>query len=141
MDNLDLGSLNYLAIIVAVIVNQAVGAGWYSAFAKPWVEEVGLTTEDMEAMRGTSRQWRPYIVAIVSTLIFTLALAMIIQGMGAENFAEGLFLGLLAAAGFILTTNATNYSFEGRSLRLYLINSGYPLIMYSVIGILLTVWQ
>ena len=84
--------------------------------------------------------WYPYVVAIVSTLIFTFVLALLIQEMAAEGFAEGIFLGLLAAIGFILTTNATNYSFEPRSLRLFLINSGYPLIMYAVIGILLAVW-
>ena len=30
MDNLDLGSLNYWAILVAVVFNQALGAAWYS---------------------------------------------------------------------------------------------------------------
>lgn len=141
MDNIDLGSLNYIAIIVAVIINQVAGAAWYMIFAKPWMAEVGMTEADQEAMKGTSRMWYPYVVAIVSTLVFTFVLALVIQGMGAEGFAEGLFLGLLAALGFIVTTNATNYSFEGRSLRLFMINSGYPLIMYAVIGILLAVWQ
>ena len=141
MDNIDLGSLNYIVIIIAVVINQVAGAGWYMGFAKPWMAEVGMTEADQEAMKGKSRMWYPYVVAIVSTLVFTLALALIIQGMGAEGFVEGLFLGLLAAVGFILTTNATNYSFEGRSLRLFMINSGYPLIMYAVIGILLATWR
>ena len=92
MDNIDLGSLNYIAIIVAVVINQVAGAGWYMGFAKPWMAEVGMTETDHEAMKGTSRMWYPYVVAIVSTLVFTLALALVIQGMGAEGFAEGLFL-------------------------------------------------
>ena len=29
MDNIDLGSLNYLAIIAGIIINQAIGAAWY----------------------------------------------------------------------------------------------------------------
>ena len=44
--------------------------------------------------------------------------------------------GLLAAIGFIFTSSAINYAFEGRCLKLFLINGGYPLISYSVIGIL-----
>ena len=37
MDNIDLGSLNYLAIIGGIIFNQVFGAAWYSAWSKPWM--------------------------------------------------------------------------------------------------------
>ena len=141
MDNIDLGSLNYLAIVVGIIINQALGAAWYGAWGKPWMAEVGFTQEDLEAMKGTSRQWYPYVVAIVSALIFTLGLALLVQGMGAEDFVGGLILGLLAAIAFIVTSYATTYSFEGRSLKLFLINIGYPVISYAIIGVLLAVWQ
>ena len=141
MSNIDLGSLNYLAIIVGIIFNQVFGAAWYSAWSKPWMAEVGLTQEDMEAMKGTARQWCPYVIAVVSAFVFTFVLALLIQGMGAENVVDGLILGLLASVGFILTSYATTYSFEGRSLKLFLINSGYPVISYALIGILLAAWQ
>ena len=141
MDNIDIGSLNYLAIIAGIIINQALGAAWYGALGKPWMAEVGLTQEDMEAMKGTARMWYPYVVAIVGALIFTLGLAVVMQGMGAEDFVDGLILGVLAAVGFIATSYATTYSFESRSLKLFLINSGYPLISYAIIGVLLAVWQ
>ncbi len=126
---------------MGVIINQALGAGWYSALAKPWMAGVGLTMEDVEAMKGTARQWYPYVVAIVSALVFTVGLAVVIQGLGAEGVVEGLILGLLAAIGFIATSYATTYSFEGRSLKIFLINTGYPVISYGIIGVLLAVWQ
>ena len=103
--------------------------------------EVGLTQEDLEAMKGTARQWYPYVVAIVAALIFTTGLAVLIQGMASDNVLCGLILGLIASVGFIATSYATTYSFEGRSLKLFLINSGYPVISYSIIGVLLAVWQ
>ena len=140
MDNFDLGSLNYWAILVAVVFNQVLGAAWYSGLAKPWMAEVGLTADDMEAMKGTPRQWYPYVLAVGAAIVFTLVLALLAQGLGADGAGEGLGLGLLAAIGFIFTSNAINYSFEGRSLKLFLINGGYPLISYSVIGILLATW-
>ncbi len=140
MDNLDLGSLNYLAIIVGVIFNQLLGAAWYRTWATPWMADVGMTIEDMEAMRGTPMQWLPYVIAILSTLVFSFVLALLIQGLDASGVFEGLLLGLLVAVGFIGTSFATTYSFEGRSLRLFLINIGYPLISYAIIGILLAVW-
>lgn len=140
MDSFDLGSLNYWAILVAVVFNQALGAAWYSALAKPWMAEVGLSADDMEAMKGTPRQWYPYVLAVGAAIVFTLGLALLVQGMGADGAGQGLGLGVLAAVGFIFTSNAINYAFEGRSLRLFLINGGYPLISYSVIGILLATW-
>ena len=140
MDSFDLGSLNYWAILVAVVFNQALGAAWYSALAKPWMAEAGLTADDMESMKGTPRQWYPYVLAAVAAIVFTLGLALLAQGLGADSAGEGLGLGLLAAIGFIFTSNAINYAFEGRSLTLFLINGGYPLVSYSVIGILLATW-
>ena len=140
MDNLDLGSLNYLAIIVGVVINQLLGAAWYRTWAKPWMADVGYTLEDLEAMRGTSQQWYPYVVAIVAALIFCFVLALLIQGLGANNAVEGLLLGLLVSIGAIATSYATTYSFESRSLRLFLINSGYPVLSYAIIGILLAAW-
>ena len=141
MDSIDLGNLNYLAILVGIIFNQVLGAAWFSVWSKPWMAGVGLTMEDMEAMKGTPRQWYPYVVAIVGALVFTLGLAVLVQGMGADGVVDGLTLGLLAAVAFIVTSYATTYSFEGRGLRIFLINIGYPLISYSVIGILLAAWQ
>ena len=141
MANIDLGSLNYLAVLVGIIFNQAFGALWYSVWSKPWMAGAGLTMEDMEAMKGTPRQWYPYVVAIVGALVFTLGLAVLIQGMGADNAVDGLTLGLLAAVAFVVTSYATTYSFEGRGLNIFLINIGYPLISYSLIGILLAAWQ
>ncbi len=64
---MDFGSLNYWAIIVAVIFNQMLGAAWYSTLAKPWMAEVGLTDDDMAAMKGTPRQ-SPTIMSVASEL-------------------------------------------------------------------------
>jgi len=141
MNSIDLGSLNYLAIIAGVIINQVLGAAWYGGLAKPWMAEVGFTEEDMEAIKGTPKQWVPYIVAIVCALVFTSCLAVLTQLTGTDSVGGGLTLGLLAAVGFIATSYATTYSFEDRSLRLLLINTGYPVISYAIIGVMLAIWQ
>ena len=141
MDNIDFGDLNYLAVLVAVVFNQVLGAAWYGALSRPWMAETGMTQEDIDAMKGTSRQWVPYVVAIVLAIVFTLGLALLVQGMGADDAGEGLGLGVLAAVGFVLTSHGVNYAFEGRSLKLLAINVGYPLISYALIGLLLAVWD
>ena len=79
-----LDSLNYLAIIVGVVINQMLGAAWYRTWGKPWMTDVGITMEDVEAMKGTSQQWLPYVVAIASSLVFTFVLALLLQGIDAR---------------------------------------------------------
>ena len=141
MNSIDLGSLNYLAIVAGVIINQVMGAAWYSGLGKPWMAEVGFTQEELEAVRGTPRQWVPYIVAILCALVFTSCLAVLTQLTGADSVGDGLALGLLVAIGFVATSYATTYSFEDRSVRLFLINTGYPVISYAIIGVMLAIWQ
>ncbi len=141
MDTIDLGSLNYLAIVVGVVINQAIGMAWYTILSRHWMAETGLTHEDMESMKGTPRQWYPYVIAIASAFVFVLGLAVLIQALGAEGPIDGLLVGLLAAVAFILSTSAMNYAFEGRSLCLYGINNGYHVLAFAVIGVVLGAWQ
>ena len=77
----------------------------------------------------------------MATTIGILGLAMIVQATGANSLTEGLLLGLIAGIGFVATAQAAHYSFEGRPLKLYLINTGYPVVMLAIIGSILGVWQ
>ena len=131
----DFGGLNYWAISLALVFNQLLGMAWYSLLAKPWMAELGLTKKDLEKMSGTPRQWYPYLLAVISATAFTIGLALLIQALEIDSALGGLGLGLLAAAGFVWSSLATNYGFEGRSLKLFLINGGYPLVSYATIGL------
>lgn len=81
------------------------------------------------------------MVSIFASVIIEITLAMIVQLIGASTAAEGVLLGLLAGVGFVATTQLPNYMFESRSLNIYVINVGYPVVTFTTIGLLLTVWQ
>ena len=51
--------VNYLAILVAAIVGWVIGAAWYMALAKPWVDAHGRTMEDFKARGGRRARARP----------------------------------------------------------------------------------
>ena len=135
---LDLGDINYLAVLLAVIINMIGGAAWYGILANPWMAEVGLTKEQINADRAG--MIRGYITAVIASILIALTLALFIETTGAKNM-DGLVLGLIAGIGFVATTVGTMAAFEKRSLKLYLINAGYPVIMFTIIGALLGYWQ
>ena len=47
----EVNEMNYLAIIIAGILNMAIGAAWYSPmlFAKPWMKAMGFDQKAMDA--------------------------------------------------------------------------------------------
>ena len=138
--DLDLGSINYLAVVVAIVINMAGGALWYSPllFAKPWMAANGLTEE---SIREGGSPTRGYVVAVIASIVISLAIALFAQVSGVDTAVEGLMLGLAAGLGFVATTFASNYIFESRPLKLYLINAGYPVVTFTLIGLLIGAWQ
>ena len=137
----NIGELNYLAVIVAVIVNMAAGALWYSPmlFAKTWASENGFNLDELSEQR--SGAYIGYAVSIVASIVIVLVMAVLAQATRAEGWVDGLALGLMAGIGFTAMSMGSNYTFEDRGIKLYLINAGYPLLSYTGIGLLVTLWQ
>ena len=138
--DLNIGSINYLAVAVAIVINMAAGAAWYSPllFAKPWMAANGLTEESIKEAGSATRG---YVVAVIASIVIAFAVALFAQASGADTPVEGLILGLAAGLGFVATTFAANYIFESRPLKLYLINAGYPVVSLALIGLLIGTWQ
>ena len=137
---LDLADVNYLAVIAAIAVNMIVGAVWYSPllFARPWMVANGFTEEQIKAQGSATRG---YIVSVIASVVIAFAIALFAQAAGAGAAIDGLLLGLAAGVGFVATTSAANYIFESRPLKLYLINAGYPVVSFTLIGLLIGAWQ
>lgn len=128
--------VNWIAILVSVVANMVIGAVWYGVFANPWMEGIGKTRADIEA----SQDWRPYGVAILNSFLMAFVLANVIAWSGATGLVGGLVTGLIMWLGFTGFAMASNHAFEGRSLTLWLINSGTYLVGLMVMGAILGVW-
>jgi hypothetical protein len=128
--------VNWLAILVAVVANMVIGAVWYGALAKPWLEGIGKTREDIQG-----NQTVPYVIAIVNSLVMALVLARVISWAAIDDLAGGLLAGLLMWVGFTGFTFASNHAFEGRSITLWAINSGTYLVGLLVMGGIFALWQ
>ena len=137
--SIELGDINYLAVVVGVLVSMAGGALWYSPllFANVWMELNGFTKEQLQE---AGQAWQGYVVSIVGSIISVLVLALLIDLTGADDLGEGLIIGLFAGVAFVATSMAANYMFESRPLKLYIINAGYPVLILAINGVILALW-
>lgn len=129
--------LNWLAIVVAGVVNMAIGAGWYGFFAEPWMEGNGFTRAQIEADADNI----PYIFAVANSLVMPFVLANVMRWAGVSGLVNGLLMGLLMWAGFTALTFASNHAFESRGFKMWGINAGMYMVGLMVIGAILGVWQ
>ncbi len=127
-------TVNYLAVLIAAILNMALGALWYSPalFGKSWM---ALTQKRMAGSQ------RAYALTFVGSLLMAYAVARIVWYAQAHSVIAGALIGLLTWIGFVATTHASNYLFEGKSFSLYSLNTGYHLVALIIMGALLAVWK
>ena len=130
--------INYLAVFVAMIVHQIIGSLWYSSFlfGNLWVKEAKIDLSQVnksEAMKG-------FLYSAILSVIVYFLIAILIDVSGAYSPGKGIFIGLIAGVIVALMT-ATNYIYESRSFKLFLITSLYPLISFATGGGILGGWH
>lgn len=136
--NIDLSEINYLAVAAAIIVQYLGGAAWFGIFANPWLNALGKTRAEIQA---DGPQWKSYVTAFIGSVVTVFVLAVILEALGGDDILDGLVLGVVCGIGFIATSLAAQFSFEGRPLKLYLIDAGYPVLGLAAAGVIIGVWQ
>lgn len=130
--------VNYLAVIVAALVQFGLGAFWYSKtmFADSWASEAGLKESDFK--NGLDMK---YIMTATVVLYFfiSLVLAMIL-GSGTE-LSSAVNMAVIIGLGLISAMTGVHYLYERRSLRLFIINAGYNVFGLILAAIILSLWQ
>jgi hypothetical protein len=132
-----LAGVNWIAVFVATITAFMLGAVWYSKalFANAWMQEVGLTEE---AVNGAN-MGKTFGGAFILQLLAAIALSAFL-GEG-SNWMEGLHTGLWIGLFWVATAYGVTYLFEQRSLRLWLINAGYYVVWYALIGAIIGAFE
>jgi hypothetical protein len=131
-----LSNINWLSVIVATIAAFILGSLWYSPvlFGKVWQKELGLSDEkiknaNMAVIFGTS-----FVLEFIAALVLEMFL-----GPDA-NVVTGIIAGALVGIAWIATAIGTNYLFARKSFRLFLIDSGYFVVFFIVMGGILGAW-
>ncbi len=133
-----LHSLNFIAITVCAVVVWLIGAAWYSPllFAKPWVAIVGRQMG--EKPKGV---YKGMIASLIGDLFLCFVLAHILRWSGANDWMDGLHIGLLMWVAFFAAPMYPQSVYEGRPAKYFAINGGYWLVSLLVVGAILAVWR
>ncbi|HRD86581.1 MAG TPA: DUF1761 domain-containing protein [Rubrivivax sp.] len=134
---MDTLSINVPAALCAALMTFAIGGLWYSPllFARAWMREAGLTEEQTRQ----APMARVFGLSALAALVMAFNLAAFIGPKASLGF--GLFAGAAAGIGWVAMSLGVIYLFEQRSLKLWLINSGYQVLSYTLMGGLLGVWK
>ena len=135
--------VNLWAVLVAAVSTMVVGFLWYSPmlFAKPWTVLMGYDPNDkakMDEMRKSAG--KSYAISFVASLVAALVLGKIIDVTSVQSALYGMKIGFAVWLGFVTTVQLTAKLFGNQPTKLYLINTGYQLVCYLVMGVILAVW-
>lgn len=130
--------MNLFAVIVAAVAFMILGMAWYSPmlFGKLWMNAMGKTEDEMKNVNpGMS-----YMAMTVLSLFMAYVLAYVLYLASATDFSKAVVTGFWVWLGFIIPVSATTVFFEGRSLRLFILNAGYYLVGIILMSALLSLW-
>ncbi|MCR6642037.1 MAG: DUF1761 domain-containing protein [Sporocytophaga sp.] len=129
--------MNYWAIITAAAMYFILGAVWYSPglFEAAWFRNVRIPKE---SEKKYTRMTAGTFVLLLFAAIF---LDYIVELSATNTPGKGVFLGLITGAGLVGTAMSTTYLYEGKPRQLFLIDIGYHLAGFTLMGLILGGWH
>lgn len=139
-------AINWLAVLASAVASMVMGFVWYSPilFAKPWMKLMGVKYDTPEEKAAMQKEAGPmYGQAFVMTLISAIFLAIVITRMHVpdDDLLRGVKIAFGVWLGFVMTVQYTGALFTKRPKMLFLIDTGYQLVCYLIMGAIITKWQ
>jgi hypothetical protein len=136
---MDLGSINWLAVVVCVVVSMVSGSLWYNpkTLYPAWWKAIGRSENDQPGMQNMGMVWG---LTALSSFVQAASIALMIRVMGSTTLASGALAGFMIWLGFVATTSLTNKLFTGQ-LKAWVIEAGNHLVNFLLFGAILGVWQ
>lgn len=130
--------VNFLAVIVAAVLNFFIGMLWYSEylFKKIWQSDHTCKTDSC-----CKCCWSCYAYGLGISFATAWVFAALIDWLGLDTVGEGLYFGFLVWLGFIATSYLWCVLKDHKKFSVYLVNIGYQLVSLLFFGAILTAWQ
>ena len=130
-------SINFIAVVAAAFSMFLIGGLWYSPilFGKIWAKENNFSDE---FVKGGNKA-KIFGGSLFLSILMAFNLAGFVSGY--DHWTWGPLGGFLAGFGWVALSIGILYFFERRSFRLFLINAGYFILSFLVMGLILGLWK
>jgi hypothetical protein len=135
---MDFGTINYFAVLAAAVSTFLIGAVWYSPmmFYNAWLKANNFNDEEVrKASKARMFGW-----SFVFSFIIALNLALFLNAPETD-FTWGATAGFLTGFGWVALSIGVVALFEGRSWTYILINGGYNVMAFTIMGAILGFWR
>ncbi|HYA31056.1 MAG TPA: DUF1761 domain-containing protein [Acidobacteriota bacterium] len=129
---------NHIAIVVAVILHQAIGFLWYSPylFVNQWTAGLGIKPSDLDLANPAA-----FFADIVGWFFASYFISWLVQRTELSSFHQGLGMAVLLWVGVVLPLLAPHYLFAGLHVNVLLIDAMNGLVQLALTCGLLTLWR
>ena len=124
-----------LGVLLAAVATFAVGMLWYSplVFGKAWMRLNGYTPERMAEMK--QKVGRAYLVSFIAYLVLAVGLDSV---AGAGSPIDAIKISVRVWLFFVLPVSVTALMFSERPFGAWLIDAGYQVAYFAVMGVVLS---
>jgi len=130
-----LSDVNWLAVLVATVINMFVGFLWYGPlFGKQWMQMIGKTMDEIDS------EPTMYVYTGLAALVSSYVLALLVGAIGPGGWAAGAVVGMLIWLGIGATGTLVYTTFEGPPKSVWMLHGLYQLVVFAINGALFAAW-
>lgn len=128
--------LSWLAVLTALIAQQALGFCWYSRalFAEAWATGIGKRLEDLQPTAG------PFVFATIAALLLPIGIAWLLHRTHLRGIKAGALVGFAAGFFFIAPAVLMHEAFLGYPPAVLAIDASKEVVGAIIVGAILGAW-
>lgn len=129
--------ISVVGVLIAGIANMVIGMIWYAppVFGTIWRKLSGVNEKSMQKNMA-----KMYVFGFIAALISSYVLAHVVGYVNATSMGQGVQAGFWMWLGFVAPITAASVLYEGKPIKLYLLNNGFQLVALSIMGAILALW-
>jgi len=128
--------IHWLAVIVATVAAFVIGGLWYSKilFGNAWAAELKAGEPGMPSGNSVLIFGSSFLLNLLASIVMAMFLGK------SATLISGLMAGLFVGIAWVGTAFGTSYLFSRKSMKLFLIDAGYYVVYYAVMGLIIGAW-
>jgi Protein of unknown function (DUF1761) len=127
------------SVLLAAVASMVIGFLWYSPalFAKPWCAAMGIDMNDPAGKEKMKKEaGSMYTLAFIMSVIVAIGLSRLMLSLQVEDLGRAVKVGAAVWLCFVMTVQFTSVLFGGQKKMVFWINTGYQLVSYLVMAII-----